>query len=89
MPIMGETTTFSDKSRAWYLRSLVDQDTHRGWLGGDGRVLALCGAHFIPKPTVRVVGEPPGQLIDGPPELALPPVPEQICPDCQRERNGR
>ncbi|MGH3800095.1 MAG: hypothetical protein ACRDTD_08200 [Pseudonocardiaceae bacterium] len=86
---MGETTTSSDKSLAWYLRSLADDDTHRGWLGGDGRVLALCGAQFIPKPTVRVIGEPPGRLVDGPPELPIAPVPEQICPACQRERNGR
>ncbi|HET9258171.1 MAG TPA: hypothetical protein VFO16_23650 [Pseudonocardiaceae bacterium] len=72
----------------WYLRSLADHDTHRGWLGGDGAVLALCGASFTPKPTLRVVGEPPGQLVDGPPELALPPFPEQACPECQREGNG-
>jgi hypothetical protein len=85
---MGETTTCSDKFLAWYLRSLADYDTHRGWMGGGGRVLALCGAQFIPKPTVRVVGEPPGRLVDGLPELALPPVPEQVCPACQREGNG-
>ena len=87
-PIMSETTTSSEKSLAWYLRSLADYDTHRGWLGGDGAVLALCGASFIPKPTVRVVGDPPGRLVDGPPELALPPVPEQVCPDCRREAGG-
>lgn len=74
---------------AWYLRSLADHDTHRGWLGGDGSVLALCGASFIPKPTLRVVGEPPGWLVDGPPELPLAPLAEQICQACQRERNGR
>jgi hypothetical protein len=55
-------------------------------MGGDGRVLALCGAQFVPKPTVRVVGE---RLVDGSPELVLPPVPEQVCPACQRERNSR
>ncbi|HET9255548.1 MAG TPA: helix-turn-helix transcriptional regulator, partial [Pseudonocardiaceae bacterium] len=26
------------------VRSLADHDTHRGWLGGDGAVQALCGA---------------------------------------------
>ncbi|HET9256055.1 MAG TPA: hypothetical protein VFO16_12750 [Pseudonocardiaceae bacterium] len=82
---MGETTTSSDKSLAWYLRSLADYDTHRGWLGGDGAVLALCGASFTPKPTLRVVGDPPGQLVDGPPELPLAPLAEQVCPDCRRE----
>ncbi|HET9253781.1 MAG TPA: hypothetical protein VFO16_01085 [Pseudonocardiaceae bacterium] len=86
---MTKTTTTSEKSLAWYLRSLADHDTHRGWIGTDGSVLALCGAEFIPKPTVRVVGEPPGRLADGPPELALPPLPEQVCPDCEREGKGR
>jgi hypothetical protein len=83
---VSEATTSSDKVLAWYLRSLADYDTHRGWMGGDGRVLALCGAQFVPKPTVREVGE---RLVDGSPELALPPVPEQVCPACERERNGR
>lgn len=64
---MGETTTTSsEKSLAWYLRSLADHDTHRRRLSANGGVIALCGARFIPKPTVRVVGEPPGRLVDGP-----------------------
>jgi hypothetical protein len=71
-PVMGEATTPADRTPAWYLRSLADHDTHRGWLGGDGAVLALCGASFTPKPTLRVVGAPPGRLVDGPPELVLP-----------------
>ncbi|HEX6402141.1 MAG TPA: hypothetical protein VF003_03095 [Pseudonocardiaceae bacterium] len=85
---MSETTTTSEKSLSWYLRSLADHDTHRGWMR-NGTVLALCGASFIPRLTLRVVGEPPGQLVDGPPELGITPVPEQVCPACQREGNGR
>jgi hypothetical protein len=84
-----ETTTSSDKSLSWYLQSFADHDTHRGWLGGDGAVLALCGVNFVPKPTLRVLGEPPGQLVDAPPELALPPIPEQVRPGCRREGSGR
>jgi hypothetical protein len=70
----------SETVSRWYLRSLADHDTHRGWLGGDGSVLALCGASFIPKPTVRQVGQ---RLVDGFLDLGVPPVPEQICPSCQ------
>jgi hypothetical protein len=58
-------------------------------MGGDGSVLTLCGQSFTPRPTLRVVGPPPGQLVDGPPELPIAPVPEQICLACQHERNGR
>lgn len=69
---MNTTTPSCSGRLAWYLRSLADHDTHRGWLGGDGAVLALCGARFTPKPTVRVVGEPPGRLVDGPPNWRYP-----------------
>jgi len=80
---MGEITTSSDTKLSWYLRSLADHDTHRGRLGGDGTVLALCGASFTPRPTMRVVGQHPGRLAAGPPELALAPIPEQVCRDCE------
>lgn len=69
---------------AWYLRSLGDQDTHRGELGEDGTVVAHCGASFTPRPTLKVVGPPPGTLVTG--DLALqgsPPDPEQVCPQCR------
>jgi hypothetical protein len=79
---VSETTTSSEKFLAWYLRSLADHDTHRGWLGGDGSVLALCGAQFVPKPTVRQVGQ---RFVGGFPDLGLPPIPEQVCPECQRD----
>ncbi len=53
----------------WYLRSLGDHDTHRGELRGDGTVLAHCEASFTPRPTLKVVGPPPGELVTG--DLAL------------------
>lgn len=70
---------------AWYLRSLSDADTHKGRLRPDGTVAASCGAQFAPRPTLRVDGPIPGELVEGP--LALrgnPPDPEQICQQCQR-----
>ena len=70
---------------SWFLRSLGDHDTHEGELRGDGTVLARCGLSFTPRPTLRVAGPPPGELVAGP--LALkgsPPDPAQVCPDCQR-----
>jgi hypothetical protein len=81
---MGKTTTSPDQSLRWFLRSLGDHDTHRGNLRSDGTVLARCGALFIPRPTLTVVGPPPGTLVTGP--LALkgsPPDPDQVCPDCR------
>ena len=69
----------------WYLRSLPDQDTHHGRMGADGIVLARCGASFPPRPTLRVVGPPPGRLTEGPPALpGYPKDPSQVCPECQR-----
>lgn len=57
----------------WYRRSLSDYDTHCGTLRR-GRVLAVCGVEFTPKPLifgrVRFHG--------------MPPDPEQICPECYR-----
>jgi hypothetical protein len=85
LPIMDETTISPDQSLRWFLRSLGDQDTHRGELRRDGTVLARCGALFIPRPTLMVAGPPPGTLVTGP--LALkgsPPDPDQVCPACQR-----
>ncbi|MGH3975002.1 MAG: hypothetical protein ACRDS9_16980 [Pseudonocardiaceae bacterium] len=74
---------------SWYLRSLGNQDTHQGQLRDDGAVLALCGALFTPRPTLQVVGPPPGTLVTG--DLALrgsPPDPKQICPECRGEGGG-
>jgi len=68
---------------SWFLRSLGDHDTHRGELRGDGTVLARCGAVFTPRPTLRIAGPPPGQLVTG--DLALrgnPPDPDQVCQEC-------
>ena len=82
---MGETTTSIDQSLRWFLRSLGDQDTHRGRIHEDGTVLARCGALFTPRPTLRIVGSPPGTLVTG--DLALkgnPPDPDQVCPECRR-----
>lgn len=70
---------------SWYLRSRGDQDTHQGQLRDDGTVLALCGARFTPRPTLRIAGPAPGELVEGP--LALkgnPPDPDQVCPECTR-----
>ena len=73
----------SDKVRSgstpasWYLRSLADQDTHRGELLPDGTVVAVCGTAFRPR-ALRSLGS-----------LALPggPAdPDQICPACYREQ---
>jgi hypothetical protein len=75
---------------SWFLRSLGDHDTHEGVLRGDGTVLARCGLIFTPRPTLRVTGLPPGELVAGP--LALngrPPDPDQICPACQRGFGAR
>ena len=83
---MRETTSTSpNKGLTWYLRSLGDHDTHCGRMRDGGTVLACCGAQFIPRPTLKVVGPPPGTLTTG--DLALkgsPPDPEQVCPQCQR-----
>lgn len=61
---------------SWYLRTLADQDTHRGELQPDGTVLAACGAAFRPARLYQLGS------------LALPggPAdPDQICPACYRE----
>lgn len=72
----------SDKVRSgstpasWYLRTLADQDTHRGEPQMDGTVLAVCGAVFRPR-ALYLLGS-----------LALPggPAdPDQICPACYSE----
>lgn len=72
----------SDKIRGgstpkdWYLRSLADQDTHRGELQPDGTVTAVCGVAFRPR-ELFLMGS-----------LALPggPAdPDQICPACYYE----
>ena len=66
---MRETITSADQKLTWYLRSLADHDTHHGALREDGTVLARCRASFTPRPTLKVIGPPPGQLITG--DLAL------------------
>lgn len=56
----------------WYVQSLSDHDTHRGYLRR-GRVQAICGIEFTP-------------VQAGLRSLALagsPPDPEQICRECQ------
>jgi hypothetical protein len=58
--MVGETTAPLDEALRWYLRSLGDRDTHCGWLGCDGGVLALRGASFTPFPD-RVSGSPQGE----------------------------
>lgn len=56
----------SDKVRSgstpasWYLRSLADQDTHRGELRPDGTVVAVCGTAFRPR-ALRSLGSLAGQ----------------------------
>lgn len=75
---------------SWYLRSLGDHDTHHGSLREDGTVLARCGVSFTPRPTLQVVGPPPGQLVTG--GLALtgsPPDPDETCPQCQHGGDAR
>lgn len=87
---MGKTTISTDQSLLWFLRSLGDHDTHRGRMRDDGTVLACCGALFLPKRTLKVVGPPPGQLVTG--DFALrgnPPDPEQVCPQCRGGGDGR
>jgi len=63
---------------SWFLRSISDQDTHRGELHSDGTVAARCGIRFPPR------------LLPG--GLALPGHPQdrdQICPECQRAGGAR
>jgi hypothetical protein len=69
---------------AWYLRSLADQDTHCGRLRGDGTVQSLCGARFTLRPTLQVVGPPPGELAVG--ELYRFPL---LAADSALDRTGR
>lgn len=65
----------------WYVRSMGDNDTHRGRYCTTTRsVHALCGMEFMPLP----IGW-------GGHRLALPgqpPDPEQICSDCYRAQVG-
>ncbi|MGH3694001.1 MAG: hypothetical protein ACRDRX_08450 [Pseudonocardiaceae bacterium] len=69
---------------SWYLRSLGDHDTHRGELDQDGLVVARCGVVFTPRPTLRVAGPPPGELVAAGPALkGNPSDPEQVCRECQ------
>lgn len=87
---MDDTTTPSDTVLAWSLRSLGDQDTHRGLLGDDGVVLAACGAAFRPRPMLRIAGPPPGMLVAGGPALrGNPSDPDQVCPQHQRGEGVR
>lgn len=58
---------------AWYVQSLNDHDTHRGYLRR-GRVIAHCGIEFAP---VRAG-------IKSPALAGKPPDPDQVCPKCQR-----
>jgi hypothetical protein len=86
---MRDTSTTSNNDLTWFLRSLSDHDTHRGELRDDGSVLAHCGASFTPRPTLKVIGPPPGTLATG--QLALrgsPPDPDQICPQCQHSKEN-
>jgi hypothetical protein len=84
------TNGATDTTLSWYLRSLGNADTHRGRISPDGTVVALCGARFAPRPTLRVAGQPPDQqLVNGP--LALrgtPPDPDQVCEVCRRGGGG-
>ena len=87
---MRNTTTSPGRTLAWYLRSLSDRDTHHGSMREDGTVLARCGVTFTPRPTLRIVGPPPGKLVTG--DLALkgnPPDPDQVCPECRRDGGDR
>jgi hypothetical protein len=60
----------------WYVRSMADQDTHRGAYSPVTRsVHAACGIEFIPL-KLGLRGD----------RLALPgwpPDPDQVCPDCE------
>ncbi len=69
----------------WYLRSLSDQDTHRGHLRR-GRVLAACGVEFLPLRalTTRGLRRYFGKGSRGPALPGEPPDPEQVCPECYR-----
>ena len=64
----------------WYLRSMADQDTHRGEYSiTSHKVHAACGLQFVPL-----------KLADGAP-LVLPgdpPDPDQICPDCHQSKTA-
>jgi hypothetical protein len=66
---------------AWYLKSMSDQDTHRGAYSPATRsVHAVCGIEFRPVP-IGLTGD----------RLALsghPPYPQQICPDCAAGRQS-
>ena len=59
----------------WFLRSMSNQDTHRGTYSIITRsVHALCGAEF--EPLKRSNGAP---IMLTP----APPDPDQVCQDCQ------
>ncbi|MGH3528315.1 MAG: hypothetical protein ACRDQV_15820 [Pseudonocardiaceae bacterium] len=61
----------------WFVRSLLDADTHRGHYSPATRsVHTVCGLEF----------QAPGYLLDGLP--GEPPDPQQVCPTC-RARQGR
>lgn len=60
----------------WYLRSIADRDTHHGDLQPDGLVVAACGLVFKPRPLPYDRIALPG----------APPDPNQICPQCQRDK---
>ena len=66
-----------DNMIPWYVKSLSDHDTHRGYLRR-GRVQAVCGIEFTPvQAGLRSL------------ELAgKPPDPDQICLKCQSARAG-
>lgn len=58
----------------WYLQSLSNRDTHRGYLRR-GRVLAVCGVEFSPLRAWRK---------DGPALLGEPPDPEERAVAAER-----
>jgi hypothetical protein len=61
---------------SWYLRSMGDQDTHRGQYSITTRsVHSACGAEFVP---IKLANGAPLVLPGSPPD------PEQVCPDCRR-----
>jgi hypothetical protein len=65
---------------AWYLRSIGDQDTHRGTLQHpDGTVTAVCGIRFRPRELLRGATVLRGK----------PPDPDQICPGCRQGAGAR
>ncbi|MDQ3825364.1 MAG: hypothetical protein M3325_06285, partial [Actinomycetota bacterium] len=61
----------------WFVRSMADGDTHRGYYSQATRsVHAVCGAEFVPL-RIGLAGD----------RLALPgtpPDPAQVCPKCRR-----